>query len=76
MARYFIHIFDGKAVRDEVGEELPDIAAARFTALRVMSEVAGSREDRFWRDGRLRIVVENEARAEVVVLEMRDVTPS
>lgn len=74
MARYFIHIFNGKALRDDEGEELPDLAAARFTALRIMSEVAGCREARFWRDGSLRVVVEDEGRAEVVVLEMRDLT--
>jgi len=74
MARYFIHIFDGKAVLDDEGEDLADVGAARNTALRVMSELAASRSDRFWEDGSLKIVVEDEARVEVVVLEMRDLT--
>ena len=74
MARYFIHIFDGTATWDEDGEELAGLGAARLTALRVMAEVAASRSDRFWQDGSLRIVVQDEARTDVVVLEMRDLT--
>jgi hypothetical protein len=74
MARYFIHIFDGTTAWDENGEELADLEAARHTAMTVMAEVAASRADRFWQDGSLKIAVQNEARADVVVLEMRDLT--
>lgn len=74
MARYFIHIFDGMTAWDEDGEELADLGAARHTAMRVMAEIAASRSDQFWQDGSLKIVVQNEARADVVVLEMRDLT--
>lgn len=74
MARYFIHIFDGTTVWDEEGEELSNLAAVRSTALRVMSEIANSRSDRFWQDGSLKIVVQDEGRTDVVVLEMRDLT--
>jgi hypothetical protein len=74
MARYFIHIFDGTTVWDEDGEELASLSAARRTALRVMSEVAASRSERFWQDGSLKIVVQDEKGADVVILEMRDLT--
>lgn len=72
MARYFIHILDGKLVRDEEGEDLRDLASARTVALRTLGETLRSREDRFWEDGSLRIFVEDEAGATVVNIEVRD----
>lgn len=74
MARYFIHIFDGTISWDEEGEDLSGLDAARRTALRVMAEVAESRSEQFWQDGSLKIVVQDDARADVVVLELRDLT--
>ena len=72
MARYFIHILDGKLVRDEDGEDLADLAAARTVALRTLGETLRSREDRFWEDGSLRIFVENETGELVVDVEARN----
>lgn len=74
MPRYFIHIVNGHRIRDEQGEELPDVAAARATAMRVMTEVAGARTERFWRHGQLKVIVQDDAANDVVVLEMRDLT--
>lgn len=72
MTRYFIHVLDGKLLRDEVGEELEGVAAARTAALRTLGETLRSREDRFWEDGALRIFVEDEDGATVVNIEARD----
>lgn len=72
MDRYFIHIVDGTIVRDEDGEALPDVAAARTAALRTLGEILRSREERFWNDGHVRVFVENAAGEVVVNVETRD----
>lgn len=75
MARYFIHILDGTLLRDEEGEELEGLGAARTAALRTLGQTLHSREDRFWEDGALRIFVEDESGATVVNIEARNLLP-
>lgn len=72
MPQYFIHILDGVLIRDEEGEPLPDLPAARTAALRTFGETLRSREERFWKDGSLRVYVEDEAGETVVDIEARD----
>ncbi|MDQ8028622.1 MAG: hypothetical protein REJ23_07825 [Brevundimonas sp.] len=72
MPRYFIHILDGVLIRDEEGEPLPNLTAARTAALRTFGETLRSREDRFWEDGSLRVYVEDEGGETVVDIEARD----
>lgn len=72
MARYFIHILDGKLVRDEEGEDFRDLAAVRTAALRTLGETLRSREERFWDDGALRIFIEDANGDTVVSVEARD----
>ncbi|MFC7380053.1 DUF6894 family protein [Brevundimonas sp. GCM10030266] len=75
MARYFIHLLDGDSVRDEDGEDFPDLDSARRAALRTLAQSLASREDRFWMDGLLKVVLEDEQGRQHTVLEVRDVTP-
>jgi hypothetical protein len=76
MARYFIHVLDGTLLRDEEGEELQGLAAARTAALRTLGETLRSREGRFWEDGALRVFVEDDDGATVVNIEARDLLPT
>jgi hypothetical protein len=39
MPRYFFHIHDGHSVLDDVGLDLPDIVAARTTAIELSGEI-------------------------------------
>ena len=39
MPRYFFHIHDGHSVLDDVGLDLPDISAARTTAIELSGEI-------------------------------------
>lgn len=75
MPRYFFHLVDGSNIRDEVGEELPDLAAARRSALLILGEILNSRSERFWQDGSVRVVVDCDGRT-VIEVEARDMSPS
>lgn len=74
MPRYYFHLIDGTDIRDEVGEELPNLAAARRSALLILGEILNSRSERFWQDGSIRVVVDCEGRT-VVEVEARDMAP-
>lgn len=39
MSRYFFHVADGRSYRDTEGVDLPDAAAAREEAVRVLGEL-------------------------------------
>ena len=72
MARFYIHLVDDLAVRDEDGLELPDTLAAREAAL---AAIRGLMSDEV-RKGRLsfrrRIVVEDEAEETILRIGFRD----
>lgn len=74
MPRYFFHLIDGSDIRDEVGEQLPDLAAARRSALLILGEILNARSERFWQDGSVRVVVDCEGRT-VIEVEARDMSP-
>lgn len=74
MPRYYFHLIDGSEFRDDTGEDLPNLGAARRNALLVLGEILNARSDRFWQDGSLRVVVESEGRT-VAIVEARDLTP-
>ena len=40
MARYFCDVIDGRTINDEVGIDLPDLAAVRREAMRLLPEIA------------------------------------
>jgi hypothetical protein len=45
--RYFFHTEDGRSCHDEDGAELPDVAAAKRTAIKVVCEMLPDLSD-FW----------------------------
>ena len=49
MARYFFDVIDGCTISDEVGVDLPDQAAVRREAMRLLPEIA---RDEIYRDAR------------------------
>lgn len=71
MPRYFFDIEDGRDVVDDEGEDLPDDRAARIAGLEALSQVLGSRVERFWDDERLTLTVRDAERAPLVVVEVR-----
>jgi hypothetical protein len=68
MPRYHFHSSDGTVVRDEQGEELPDITAAQDVALSVLSEVLPTKRNTFWDSRRFSINVKDETGRLVLVL--------
>ena len=68
MPRFFFNVYDDAAVIDEVGLDLPDLAAARQAAVEEARAVISEEV----RNGRIdlahRIEVEDEARRPVLVL--------
>lgn len=40
MARYFFDVIDGRTISDKVGVDLPDLAAVRREAMRLLPEIA------------------------------------
>lgn len=68
MARYFFHTLDGECVRDELGEELADDAAARDEALMIFGELLKDSASWFWKSGTFSLVTTNDDRQVVVAL--------
>jgi hypothetical protein len=62
MARYFFDVIDGRTISDEVGVDLPDLAALRREAMRLLPDIA---RDEIYKDDRdvqtLAIMVRDEA---------------
>lgn len=74
MPRYFFNTVDGQRYPDEEGAELPDIAAVRTKAARVLGELLKEQSEDLWATARLRLEVTDEAGAEVLVLEVSAVS--
>jgi len=70
MATFYFHIRNGYDQPDEVGEVLPDIAAARRQAVQVLSEMLSEQPDRFWGEGQLEVVVADETNLTLFVLNV------
>ena len=67
MPRYFFHVDDGIPDRDQDGQELPDVRAARVEAIRACGEMLREAADRF--SGReWRMEVTDESGAAVITL--------
>jgi hypothetical protein len=56
MPHYHFHLLHGRPVRDLEGEALPDEAAARRHALRVMGEILRDGRSDFWEAGSFSLV--------------------
>ena len=57
MKRYFFNIEDGQCIRDPRGETLPDINAARRTAIDILSEIMIGHVHDLLPEGRLEVKV-------------------
>lgn len=75
MPRYFFSTVDGQRFPDEEGTDLPDIAAVRSKAARVLGELLKEQLEDLWATGRLRLEVTDESGAEVLVLEVSSRDP-
>jgi len=68
MPRFFFNVYDERTTIDEVGQDLPDLAAAREAAVEEARAILGDEA----RDGRIdlshRIEVEDEHRRPVLML--------
>ena len=68
MPRFFFNVYDERTTLDEVGQELPDLAAAREAAVEEARAILGDEA----RNGRIdlshRIEVEDENRRPVLLL--------
>ncbi len=61
MTRYYFHAANGSQIRDEDGEELSGLDAAKDVAAAVMSELLAIRHAKVWDDGALSVTVRDEA---------------
>ena len=68
MPRFFFHVYDEAVTIDEIGVELPDVAAARAAALEGARAILGSELVEGHLDLSHRIEVEDEARRPVLTL--------
>lgn len=66
MPRYFFHTENGDRVRDDQGEELADLDAARDEALTILGEILRYRGVAFWTTRSFSVIV-TDAEGHVVV---------
>ncbi|MEW6538095.1 MAG: hypothetical protein AB1448_05835 [Pseudomonadota bacterium] len=66
MPRYFFHTLNGDCVRDEQGEELKNIDAAREEAVAVLGEILRYSGASFWTTGAFSVIV-TDAEGQTVV---------
>lgn len=59
MSRYFFHVMNGKALIDDVGVELPDLAAVRLEAITSSGQML-SAGDQTWTGDAWRMMVADE----------------
>lgn len=68
MPRYYFHAANGAQIRDEDGEDLNDLDAAKAVATSVMSELLLMRRQNLWDDGPLIVTVADETGNRVACL--------
>jgi hypothetical protein len=68
MPRFFFNVYDGASITDEVGLDLPDLAAARQAAVEEARAVIAEEVKNGRIDLAHRIEVEDESRRPVLVL--------
>lgn len=57
MPRYFFHTQNGDCIRDDQGEELKNVAAAREEAVAVLGEILRYRGASFWTTRAFSVIV-------------------
>lgn len=60
MPRYYFDVVDVESRRDEAGEELEGLNAARIAAVKLSGELLQSFPDRFWSVGQWSVTVRDE----------------
>jgi hypothetical protein len=73
MTRYHFHALDGTALRDEEGEELPNLEAAQEVAVAVLTEMLPSRKE-FWSEKMFSVAVKDDSGRLVAILTTVAVT--
>jgi len=66
LPRYYFHTENGERVRDEQGEDLSDLDAAREEAVTILGEILRYRGATFWTTGSFSVIVTDEAGNAVV----------
>lgn len=57
MPHYYFHTENGDRIRDDQGEDLPNVAAAREEAVTVLGEILRYRGSAFWTTGSFSVIV-------------------
>ena len=69
MTRYFFNVHDGRHIIDEIGTDLPDIAAVRQEAVRSATDLLHANRDiDLWNGQEWKMVVTDGDGAEVLTL--------
>ncbi|MBA4808687.1 hypothetical protein [Brevundimonas sp.] len=71
MPHYYFHTENGDRIRDDQGEELPDVEAAREEAVTVLGEILRYRGSAFWTTGSFSVIVTDDAGQAVVSVTAR-----
>lgn len=66
MPRYFFHTQNGDCIRDDQGEELKNVAAAREEAVAVLGEILRYRGASFWTTRAFSVIVTDDEGQTVV----------
>jgi hypothetical protein len=70
MPMYFFNTVDGRRYPDEDGSDLPDFAAVRAKATRVIGELLKEQPEDLWHTGKLCVEVTDDAGAKVLLLQV------
>ncbi|MEC8534261.1 MAG: DUF6894 family protein [Brevundimonas aurantiaca] len=57
LPRYFFHTQNGDRIRDDQGEDLPNVDAAREEAVTILGEILRYRSAGFWDTGVFSVIV-------------------
>jgi hypothetical protein len=68
MPRYHFHTADGSKFRDEDGEELPDLSAAKAVAIEVLTQMLPGKANELWESKIFSVNVKDETGRLVAVL--------
>jgi hypothetical protein len=74
MPRYFFHLFDGHAIRDDEGTVLRDEASARRSALVSLVQAVGDQSTAFWAGEAWTMQVDDDAGKQICLLTLRATT--
>lgn len=66
MPRYFFHTQNGDCIRDDQGEELKNVSAAREEAVAVLGEILRYRGSSFWTTRAFSVIVTDDEGQTVV----------